>query len=466
MKAGLFPFLTAFFALFAALTSNARAAVFDVTTAVDEADGSCADGDCSLRDAILAANSSGEPDNIVNLPNGTYSLTLADAGEEDAGLIGDLDVLSNSLTINGNGSTIDASPLANQRIFDVVATGGLALVLNDLVLTGGTAQAGGAIRFDGEGPAESLVLNRCWVTGNHTSLASGGGINASDAEVIINDSTFSSNDAVLLGGGIFIAAVNLEITNSTISGNESGQDGGGIYAEDSFALLFNATIADNQAGDRGGGIFQSGFAIAVGYVLSNSILAGNRAVSGAQDCARDPANASIASSGFNVMGGVEDCGISPPPAPGVDQIVSDPLLGPLAENGGPTPTHSLLAGSPAIDGGDPDGCADRMGNALVADQRGFARAADGDGDGAVVCDAGSLEVVCGDGILMGGEECEDGNSQDGDCCDSACRFEASGSACNDDDPGTIEDQCDGAGLCSGTDEPMGPSGGGCSLTLR
>src|SRR5688572_13512219 len=90
-----------------------RAAVFDVTTTVDEADGSCADGDCSLRDAILAANSSSDADNTINLPQGTYSLTLADAGEEDAGLIGDLDVFTNSLTINGNGSVIDASPLGN-----------------------------------------------------------------------------------------------------------------------------------------------------------------------------------------------------------------------------------------------------------------------------------------------------------------------------------------------------------------
>lgn len=384
--------------------SPIQAAIFDVTTTTDESDGSCADGDCSLRDAILAANSSGDPDNAINLPSGTYALTLGDAGEEDAGLIGDLDIFANSLTINGNGSTIDASPLANHRIFDVVAGGGLSLVLNDLVLRGGTAQAGGAIRFDGNDQSESLVFNRCWVTDNATSLSSGGGINANDAELFIDSSTFSSNHAVLLGGGIFIAAGSLVITNSTISGNEAGQDGGGIYADGSFSLLFNATVAANQAGDQGGGIYQEGFAVAVGYVLSNSILAGNGAGAGSQDCARNPINASVASSGFNVMGDVSDCGISPPPAPAVDQIVSDPLIGPLGENGGPTPTHSLLEGSPAIDAGDPVGCGDRMGNELTADQRGSPREVDGDGDGVAVCDAGSSEAACG-------ENCDGGNSQ-------------------------------------------------------
>ncbi|HKX13075.1 MAG TPA: CSLREA domain-containing protein [bacterium] len=374
--------------------SPLRAAVFDVTTTTDESDGSCADGDCSLRDSILAANAGSDADNTINLPNGTYSLTLVDAGEEEAGLIGDLDIFTNSLTINGNGSTIDASPLGNQRIFDVVASGGLALTLNDLVLTGGTAQSGGAIRFVGTDKSESLVFNRCWVMGNDASFASGGALNANDALVVLDRSTFSSNTAILHGGGIFVSAVNLEMVNSTISANEAGEDGAGIYAEDSFSLLFNATVTANQAADQGGGIYQNGFAVAVGYVLSNSILAGNGAGAGSQDCARDPINASVASNGFNVMGDVTDCGISPPPAPAVDQITSDPLLGPLGENGGSTPTHSLLDGSPAIDGGNPAGCGDRMGNDLTLDQRSFPREEDGDGDGIAVCDAGSLETAC------------------------------------------------------------------------
>ena len=70
----------------------------------------------------------------------------------------------------------------------------------------------------------------------------------------------------------------------------------------------------------------------------------------------------------------------------------DPNLGPLVENGGPTKTHALLSGSPAIDAGDPDGCKDPWAS-LDVDQRGEIRPYDGDGDGTAVCDIGAYEAV-------------------------------------------------------------------------
>ena len=64
-----------------------------------------------------------------------------------------------------------------------------------------------------------------------------------------------------------------------------------------------------------------------------------------------------------------------------DQLDVNPQIAPLRYNGGPTYTHRLLAGSPAIDGGNPDGCLDQLGNPLTTDQRGFTRPLDGNGDG-------------------------------------------------------------------------------------
>ena len=69
------------------------------------------------------------------------------------------------------------------------------------------------------------------------------------------------------------------------------------------------------------------------------------------------------------------------------------ILGPLKNNGGPTQTHALVAGSPAIDAGDPGGCRDNSGALLQTDQRGFARHVDGNNDGTARCDIGAVEGV-------------------------------------------------------------------------
>ena len=68
------------------------------------------------------------------------------------------------------------------------------------------------------------------------------------------------------------------------------------------------------------------------------------------------------------------------------------ILGPLQNNGGPTQTHALVAGSPALDAGDPGGCRDSQGSLLSTDQRGFARHIDNNNDGAARCDIGAFEA--------------------------------------------------------------------------
>jgi hypothetical protein len=126
------------------------------------------------------------------------------------------------------------------------------------------------------------------------------------------------------------------------------------------------------------------------------------------DCySPDPTTIFLGSQGYNLIGDMTRCA--------VDTIVGEQLgtgttpidakLGALQNNGGVTPTHALLAGSPAIDAGNPNGCVDQTAIAMTEDQRGDTRVVDGDGDGAAVCDIGSVEVstiVSGDSGSGGG----------------------------------------------------------------
>ena len=158
---------------------------------------------------------------------------------------------------------------------------------------------------------------------------------------------------VVLGG--------LIIVNSTISGNSAGDSGGGIAG---FVAIMNSTISGNSAGDRGGGIFGSAD-------VRNSTVSGNSAVSGggiynigefSTLISNTILNAgasgenifnnggTVTSHGYNIS---SDNGGGYLNGPG-DQINTDPLLGPLQDNGGPTLTHAPLPGSPAIDAGDPN----------------------------------------------------------------------------------------------------------------
>ncbi|MFQ5342076.1 MAG: CSLREA domain-containing protein, partial [Anaerolineae bacterium] len=241
---------------------SSEAAVGGATIAVNTtADELNADGDCSLREAIQAANTNsavdactaGSGDDTINLPAGTYILALAGANE-NGNATGDLDVWGN-LVINGAGA---ASTIINgggiDRVLD--SYGSFTVEINGVTITnGGGVFAGGGI-YNTIG---ALTLNNSIVSGNVAQMGAGGGIFNNQGTLTVNNSTVSGNTTDI-GGGIYNygwPGANLTLINSTISGN-TAEEGGGIYNWQGTVTLANSTVSGNtvnQAGGGGGGIY-------------------------------------------------------------------------------------------------------------------------------------------------------------------------------------------------------------------
>jgi hypothetical protein len=308
-------------------------------------------------------------------PGGT--ITIAATGT--ISLISSL-ILDRNVTINGPGAdqlTIDGSNSGQ------IVRANAALSLSGIGFTGSHgALAGGAIAAAGPlsvsncaftqnaaiyGGAiyatESLSLSNCRFSQN-TANYFGGAVFAEAGPVSIAGSVFSDNTA--LGGGALVA-INGTLDNTTLSGNSAADAGGAIYGAD--LTLRHVTVTGNSGLDSsnnpvGGGIV----AFSNSQVtLVNSIVAGNTG----GDCLAG-SNASITADSHN-LDSDGSCGSAS------TATLPNLHLGTLADNGGPTPTIALLAGSPAIDAGDNAAC-------LATDQRGIARP-----QGAA-CDGGAYEV--------------------------------------------------------------------------
>ena len=262
-------------------------------------------------------------------------------------------------------------------ISNVAATGGGissggSMILNSTVVKDNVASgAGGGINAGGE-----ITLNGSAVLNN--TAAAGGGLSGY-ASMTLNNSSVSGNTSTSYIGGGIDSNGDLTLTNSTISGNTAQSYGGGIYHGQGDLTLNNATISANTAGDTGGGIFQGAHTA----TMRNSLIAGNTATT-APDCfIYVPDVFPFVSAGYNLIGDTSGCDFTPTTG---DMTNIDPLLGPLQNNGGPTDTHALLPGSPAIDSGNPAGCTDQNGNLLTTDQRGVAR------HQGARCDIGAFEA--------------------------------------------------------------------------
>ncbi len=410
---------------------SVRAAVITVNSTADDL---TVNGNCTLREAIQSANTdsavdacaAGSGDDVIDLPAGTYTITIVGSGE-DANATGDFDILTN-LAINGAaaGTTIvDGGQL--DRVFDISTNNGPTTT----TIAGLTVRNGGANGDEDGGGIQSdytLTLSGVIVTENDGD--DGGGIE-NDGTLTINDSTISNNtaDEGDEGGGIWNSG-DLTVNRSTFSGNTSDDNGGGaISNEGGLAELNNTTVSGNTTVGAGGGILNDGGST---LLLNNSTIAGNSADGGgggiaAEDIINKSASiqvhdtyvsAGIGTSGafgFALLGGsaidlantivannptggdceVETgsfqsnnsldsdgtCGLA---GPG-DKSAVDPQLAALANNGGPTETRAIPATSPATDAGDPETC-------LTEDQRGITRPQDGNNDGTSVCDIGAYEL--------------------------------------------------------------------------
>jgi CSLREA domain-containing protein len=348
--------------LLTALPASAATSTFTVTTTndlVDTApgDGTClaANGKCSLRAAIAEANVATGGSEIT-VPAGTYTLSLTSGADA-----GDLDI-TRSVTITGaarqpgpDATTIDGN--GTDRILDIA--GGNVTVRGVVLRNGHPATGdGGAARV---AAGAALTVRDSAI---HDNTAERGGGIESDGTLTVGTSALYRNQSTQRGGGIY-ATGSLTVGNTTLSGN-TASGGGGVSSQGSTTIT-HATITANQAGgDSGGGVQKSGGTT----TITASIVYGNVGKSG-PDCIGSPNFV-----GVNILGSRAGCKPG-----GATPQTNDPQLGPLADNGGPTPTHALAATSPAVDRVTP--CL----AGVTTDQRGQPRPSPGG------CDVGAFELV-------------------------------------------------------------------------
>jgi hypothetical protein len=253
----------------------------------------------------------------------------------------------------------------------------------------------------------TTAIRNSTVSGSSSNF--GGGIYARNyGSTMIQNCTLMGNSAIH-GGGIFVdaqAGSTTTIQNSTIVGNsvtgahDGPSQGGGILVHangiNATVTIENSTIWGNSA-EVGGGIAFNAVNIAT---IKNTIVAGNNASLSAPDFRRYSNVAGQVA--FSLIGDNSGSQLAEAQTPDVQGNlvgnpagagIIDPMLGPLSDNGGPTQTMALRAGSPAIDAGDPSAVAG-TGGIPVYDQRGmpFGRVQDGNGDKSLRVDMGALEI--------------------------------------------------------------------------
>ncbi len=253
-------------------TPTARAVTFTVTKTADTADGTC-DVDCSLREAIIAANAALGPD-IINVPIGTYTLTIPSEDEENAAVTGDLDI-TDDLTIVGAGAAntiIDGDSL--DRVLHIISS--ISVEITDVTIQNGATHSGrsGAGIFNEGG---MVMLTNSTVSSNQIAEDFGGGIFNDSGSVILTNSTISNNNGhVARGVGIYNFGGIVELIDSTVSNNTftAASWGGGIFNDGGTVNLINSTVSGNNVEKDGGGIFNDDGTVTL---TNNSIISNNNA---------------------------------------------------------------------------------------------------------------------------------------------------------------------------------------------
>ena len=375
-----FTFLSCLMLLTVALVSPIYALDFTVTKTEDTNDGNC-DADCSLREAIIAANDNAGLD-VITLPAGTFTLTITGTAEDD-GATGDLDIIDD-LTIIGAGAdmtVIDGGGL--DRVFDIrdpIFPGSVVQINGVTVQNGNVADSGGGI-FVQSGNELNLVNSNVYQNSSTGGDGGGGVYVQGSSTAVLSRTSVISNTSQGVGGGINNNNV-LVVVNSTISGNDAFASGGGIYSNHTTDLK-NVTIANNSTDIEGGGI---NVALSTVLTLTNSLLAGN-----VDDNPQQPSDCqgTVMSGGYNLIQTADNCTITGTLTGNMTGL--DPKLAPLRLSG-ETFSHSLSESSPAVDTGSPSAPGSGGDACPATDQRGFSRPIDGNRDTLARCDIGAIEL--------------------------------------------------------------------------
>jgi hypothetical protein len=420
-------------AILAAGPAQADTTVLTVDSSAQQFSAGDLPTNCTLGDALDAANADAAVDGCVH-PNlgtggpfelemlpGTGPFVLAGSRPARLGRVG-LPVVRADVTLRANGNTIERNPAfacpdpvgGEFRLFEIDP--GARLVLEDVGLHNGCAPSSGAIHNLGQ-----LVLRRSLVSNNEATSGDGGAIGNQGGNAEIVESTIGDNQASDEGGAITNARGSVLVVRRSTLARNGARVGGGIQNIGSDATLLNSTVSTNTA-TEGGGIANGGGA---SLTLLNATIAGNTASQGRGlynfDGTMTFANSILADRCFFLRSpGAADagnnverwngCGLT---AASSIVNVSTGITG-LADNGGPTPTHGIVMGSPAVGAGD-------MATCLLAgvdgmDQRGVGRP-DGDPAGGGSCDVGAFEFADCDasGVDDGSEMAADASlDADGD----------------------------------------------------
>ena len=371
----------------------------------------------ALISAITQANST---NGTVTLTSGcTYTLTAINNTTDNGGV--GLPVITRNVTIQGSGATIARSTASGTpvfRIFDVSSAG--SLTLNSVTIRNGLSnngtQGGGGIfnhgtltitgsTFSGNAQTASTgtsggaidnsgTVNVSTSTFTGNTAQEGGGIFNQKTATVTNN-TFSNNTATVFGGGALLnAAGTMTVTGDTFTGNTG--PGGGAIDNDTTLNISNSTFTGNTGGTNGGGaidnfgtttITQATFSgnsspyganilNYTGFTLKMSMSIVANGQGGGPNCGGAQP---VTDLGYNIDTG-SSCGFT---TANHSMSNTQPQLGPLTSNGGPTQTMALPSGSPAVDAipASTSGCTGST------DQRGTTRP---QGTG---CDVGAYELV-------------------------------------------------------------------------